>query len=92
MTRPTPIDIPALLDATADLECGHPIEAVLRAHGIPERHSAYDVVHRYERNLEFARSAISDHYRKSWKAAAAELRPVVVAIAEHLAANTTTGS
>jgi hypothetical protein len=28
------VDIPALLDATADLESGHSIEAVLAQHGL----------------------------------------------------------
>jgi hypothetical protein len=47
-------NLDALLEATADLESGHSIEAVLAQHGIPARHSAY-------KELEPVIKAIAKH-------------------------------
>lgn len=81
MTTP---DIPTLLAATCDLESGHPIEAVLRAHGVPERHSAYDVVRHYKRLQDRAYYAGSIPVMGLWNSQAKILRPCVLAIAEYL--------
>ena len=78
------VDIPALLDATKDLESGHPIEAVLRQHGIPARHSAYEVVNRYKKNLDYYDLALNSVYEERWRKAVKELEPVVKAIEEFL--------
>ena len=78
------VDIPALLEATADLESGHPIEIVLRQHGIPDRWTAYEVVDRYRKNLAHYESATTAFYVDHWAKACRELEPVVKAIEKHL--------
>ena len=77
------VDIPALLAATMDLESGHPIEGVLRQHGI-HRHSAYETVERYKKNLAHYESAVDLIYIGLWRDAVKELEPVVKAIEEFL--------
>lgn len=84
MTKAKTINIEKLLGATCDLESGHPVEAVLAQHGIPDNYSAYDVVCRHQSDIEHHRTAVSDFYIKKWKAHVAELRPVVAAVAECL--------
>ena len=78
------IDLDRLAALALDLESGHPIEAVLRKHGIHERWSAYDVVIRQQKNRRFLASAVSDHYKKFWKEAVKELEPCIKAMAKEL--------
>ena len=78
------VDIPALLAATMDLESGHPIEGVMRHHGIPARHSAYEVVKRYKKNLDYCDLALNSVYEERWRKAVKDLEPVVKAIEEFL--------
>ena len=78
------IDLDQLATATADLECGHPIEAVLRSHGIHPRWSAYDVVRRQQKNREYLEKAVSPEFKAAWKKAVNELAPCIVAIAKQL--------
>ena len=78
------VDIPALLAATMDLESGHPIEGVLKQHCIPARHSAYEVVKRYKKNLDYYENALDSIYEDRWRKAVKELEPVVKAIEEFL--------
>ena len=78
------VDIPSLLDATKDLESGHPIEGILRQHGIPDRHTAYEVVKRYKKNLDYYENAVASIYVDRWRKAVKELEPVVKAIEEFL--------
>lgn len=80
----TTIDLDRLADLALDLESGHPIEAVLRKHEIPGHWSAYDVVTRQQMNRRFLASAVSDHYKKSWKEAVKELEPCIKAMAKEL--------
>jgi hypothetical protein len=80
----TTIDLDRLAALTYDLESGHPIEAVLRAHKIPARYSAYDVVIRQRRNRRFLASAVSELYQNQWAAAVKELEPCIKAIAKEL--------
>jgi hypothetical protein len=47
------IDLDRLAALTFDFESGHPIESVLRAHNIPDRWSAYDVVIQQQKNRRF---------------------------------------
>jgi len=79
-----PIDITPLLSATLDLESGHPIEAILVQHGMPPRVSAYEIVVRYKKNVEYHQTATTDYYKKHWAEAVAYLEPVLKAIAKHL--------
>ena len=58
----TTIDLDRLAALAFDLESGHPIEAVLRAHKIPGSYSAYDVVTSQQRNRRFLASAVSEPY------------------------------
>lgn len=74
-------DLGKLITLTEDLECGHPIEAILRQHGIHERWSACEVVMRQAKSREYAATAVSDYYRQFWKDAVAELEPCIKAIA-----------
>jgi hypothetical protein len=80
----TPIDLDRLAALALDLESGHPIEAVLRKHGIHERWSAYDVVIRQQKNRRFLASAVSELYQKQWAEAVKELEPCIRAIAKEL--------
>lgn len=82
MTTPPTIDIPALLDATADLEVGHPIEAVLDSFEIAAECTAYEVVAKYQRSLSCAATGMSDSTRSFWARMADRRRPCVEAIAE----------
>ena len=82
------IDIEALLKATEDLESGHSVEAVLKEFQVPEGYSAYDVVRRHQQDLEYLRTAVGDFYKAKWKEYVADLKPVVKAIADHLAGKT----
>jgi hypothetical protein len=84
MTTPPTIDIAALLDATADLESGHPVEAVLMAHGCTARDSAYEVVRRYDLALRREQTASTPAWCGYWAIRARQLRPCVEAIALHL--------
>ena len=77
------VDLDRLADLTADLECGHPIEAVLRSYGIHPRWSAYDVVVRQQKNREYLEKAVSPDFKTAWKNAVNELAPCIVAIAKH---------
>lgn len=78
------INVTRLLSATLDLESGHPIESILAQHGMPPRVSAYDVVIRYQKNVEYHKSATTDYYKKQWADAVAYLDPVVRTIAKYL--------
>lgn len=78
------IDLDHLASATANLECGHPIEAVLRQHGIPDRWSAYDVVERQQKNQRNLESAKSEFYKQFWADAVKELQPCIAAIKRHI--------
>jgi hypothetical protein len=78
------IDLDRLAELAMDLESGHPIEAVLRRHGIPEHLSAYDVVRRHQKNRGYLATAKSDFYKKFWKGAVAYLQPCIAEIAEEL--------
>jgi hypothetical protein len=80
----TTIDLDRLAALALDLESGHPIEAVLRKHGIHDRWSAYDVVIRQQKNRRFLASAVSDQYKKKWAEAVKELEPCIRAIAKEL--------
>ena len=80
----TPIDLDRLAALAFDLESGHPIEAVLRKHGIHERWSAYDVIVRQQKNRRFLASAVSELYQKQWAEAVKELEPCIRAIAKEL--------
>ena len=80
----TTIDLDALAALALDLESGHPIEGVLRANGIHERWSAYDVVIRHQKDRAHLASAASDYYKKFWKEAVKELEPCIRAIAKDL--------
>ena len=74
------IDLDRLADLALDLESGHPIEAVLRKHGIHERWSAYDVVIRQQKNRRFLMSATNNAYQKQWAEAVKELEPCIKAM------------
>ena len=78
------IDLDQLEARCCDLESGHPIEGVLQAHDIPEGWSAYEVVYRYRRWLQWAEVATSDVFRKAYGVRVEKLAPVVEAIAEAL--------
>lgn len=78
------IDLDRLADLALDLESGHPIEAVLRKHGIPDRWSAYDVVMRQQMNRRSLGWVVSDHYKKLWKEAVEELEPCIREMAKEL--------
>lgn len=78
------IDLDRLAELALDLESGHPIEAVLRKHEIPDRWSAYDVVIRQKKNRSFLAAAVSDHYKKLWAEAVKELEPCIRDIAKEL--------
>jgi hypothetical protein len=78
------IDLDVLAALALDLESGHPIEAVLRAHKIPGSYSAYDVVIRQQKNRRFLASAVSELYQKQWKEAVKELEPCIRAMAKEL--------
>jgi hypothetical protein len=78
----TTIDLDRLAALAFDLELGHPIEAVLRAHKIPDRWSAYDVVIRQQKNRRFLASAVSEPYQKQWAEAVKELEPCIKAMAK----------
>jgi hypothetical protein len=80
----TPIDLDRLAALAFDLESGHPIEAVLRKHEIPDRWSAYDVVIRQQKNRRFLMSATNNAYQKKWAEAVKELEPCVRAMAKEL--------
>ena len=80
----TTIDLDRLAVLALDLESGHPIEAVLRKHGIHERWSAYDVVIRQQKNRRFLMSAVSDQYKEEWAEAVKELEPCIKAMAKEL--------
>jgi hypothetical protein len=80
----TTIDLDRLAALAYDLESGHPIEKVLRAHKIPARWSAYDVVIRQQKNRRFLASAVSELYQKQWKEAVKELDPCIKEIAKEL--------
>jgi hypothetical protein len=80
----TTIDLDRLAALTASLESGHPIEAVLRKHGIYERWSAYDVVIRQQKNWRFLMSATNNAYQKQWAEAVKELEPCIRAMAKEL--------
>ena len=80
----TPIDLDRLAALALDLKLGHPIEAVLRKHGIHERWSAYDVVIRQQKNRRFLASAVSEPYQKQWADAVKKLEPCIKAMAKEL--------
>ena len=84
MTTP-PINIPALLDATADLEVGHPIEAVLASFEMADGCTAYEVVSKYQRSLSYAATGMSNRTRSFWARMVDRRRPCVAAIAEWFA-------
>ena len=78
------VDIPALLESTMDLESGHPVDGILRQHNIPARHSAYDVVKRYKKNLDYYQMSVDSIYVDRWRKAVKKLEPVVKAIEDNL--------
>jgi hypothetical protein len=77
------VNIDALLESTMDLESGHPVEGVLKHHGI-HRDSAYETVERYKKNLAHYESAVDLTFIGLWRDAVKELEPVVKAIEEFL--------
>lgn len=80
------MNLEVLLEASQNLESGHPVESVLARYGVSEDYSAYDVIRRHQRDLEYLDSAVTEFYKKRWKAHVKELKPVVKAIAECLKA------
>jgi hypothetical protein len=78
------MNLDKLLTTTANLESGHPIEAVLAQNGISRRYSAYDVVLRYKKILSFYEGATTQQYKTTWANAAANLEPVINAIEKYL--------
>jgi hypothetical protein len=80
VNNPIDIDLDQLAEQVCNLECGHPIEQVLSAHGIPEGMSAYEVVRYYDHALRFAARAVTINWRKRCQSRAAEIEPAVLAI------------
>jgi hypothetical protein len=78
------IDLDRLAELAMDLESGHPIEVVLRRHGVHERWSAYDVVIRHQKDRGYLATATSDYYKKFWKDAVEDLQPCIAEIAKEL--------
>ena len=90
MTHPTP-NITTLLAATADLECGHPVEAVLKRFNMHDRFridTAYEAARQYQLALQRAETASTQAWSAYHTKRAKTLLPCVLAIAEALGIST----